>query len=253
MDVDLGRAVASSPDAVVIVDELRPEMAEVLSHIQFRSGFYLTASDAAPPSPWRQLALVPGPDDSGPAPVGPYVALNPMAARHRHHGFGFIDYLLVLSSPQEMDDPPDAVAWLSAALHDADVVAIREGVASAWRGRALRGRAAVESRTDLWRLMAHAAVCIDLRPGRLIALECIEALRFGTPIIVPEDSGPGATHARRAGGATFADASELITATLNLQSASTNASLVAKGKDYADKYFGDAERFEYCLGEILAE
>ena len=62
----------------------------------------------------------------------------------------------------------------------------------------------MDTRMDLWRLVAHANVCIDLRPGSYIARECVEALRFGTPIIVPECAGPAVVHAREGGGATLA-------------------------------------------------
>ncbi len=70
---------------------------------------------------------------------------------------------------------------------------------------------------DLWRLLAHANVCVDLAPGAHIARECVEAMRFGTPIIVPDRPGPGAVHARASGGATFRDASELLDAAAALR------------------------------------
>ncbi len=139
--------------------------------------------------------------------------MNRLAEQHRHHGFGFTGYLLVLSDRTGAHEgPPPAAAWLSSAFNDADVVVVEDAVASGWKGRALRGKVSVDTRMDLWRLLAHANVCIDLAPGSHIARECIEALRFGTPIIVPQDSGPGALHAAGAGGATFRDESELLAA-----------------------------------------
>ena len=129
-------------------------------------------------------------------PMGVHVPVNRLAERHRHHGFGFTDYLLVLSDRTgDHRRPPPAAAWLSAAFNDADVVVVEDAVASAWKGRALRGKVSVDTRMDLWRLLAHANLCIDLAPGPYIARECIEALRFGTPIVVPADPGPGAVHA----------------------------------------------------------
>ena len=167
---------------------------------------------------WRPLPLVGGPD-----PVGVHVPVNRLAEQYRHHGFGFTDYPLVLSdrTGAEREEPPPAAAWISAAFIEADVVVVEDAVAWAWKGRALRGKVSVDTRMDLWRLLAHANVCIDLAPGPYIARECIEALRFGTPIIVPDRPGPGAVHARASGGATFRDASELLEAAASLRERGT--------------------------------
>ncbi len=143
--------------------------------------------------------------------VGVHVPVNRMAERDRHHGFGFTDYLLVLGDRTgEQAEPPPAAAWLSGAFPDADVVVLEDAVASAWKGRALRGRVSVDTRMDLWRLLAHANVCVDLAPGGLIARACVEAMRFGTPIIVPAGSGPAVTHAVATGSAAFGDEAELL-------------------------------------------
>ena len=183
----------------VVVDHLTPEVAALLTRSNPGAVFYLSAETRADPT-WRPIHLV-GALGGHAADVSVPVPVNPLAEQHRHHGFGFTGYQLVLSGRSGAgDEPPPAVAWLSAAFHDADVVVVEDAVASAWRGRALRGRVAVDTRMDLWRLLAHANVCIDLAPGRYVARECVEALRFGTPIIVPEDSGSGVMHALAGGG-----------------------------------------------------
>ncbi len=82
-------------------------------------------------------------------------------------------------------------------------------MASAWHYRSLRGSIRVDTRTDLWRLMAHARATIDLAPGKLLARECVESLRFGTPIVVPKGT-VGALHAEAGGGLWFGDEAELI-------------------------------------------
>jgi hypothetical protein len=175
-----------------------------------------------------------------------------VAARHRHRGFGFTGYRLVLAGGCGIDDePPAPVAWLSAAFHDCDIVVVANGIAAAWKGRCLRGRASVDTRMDLWRLMAHAAVCVDLLPGPLIARECIEALRLGTPIVVPDTAEPAATHARVSGGATFADPAELIAAVGTLSSSSRRAVASDSGRRYADAAFGDPERLVSQLRALL--
>ncbi len=135
-------------------------------------------------------ASCPKPDAVGEPSVEVHVAVNRLAQRHRHHGFGFTGYQLVLSDRSgRHDDPPPAAAWIGGAFDDDDVVVVEDAVAWAWKGRVLRGMVPVDTRMDLWRLVAHANVCVDLAPGRQIARECVEALRFGTPIVVPADAG----------------------------------------------------------------
>jgi hypothetical protein len=249
---DLGPAAGLTPDTVVIVDELGPDMLAALSSGEFRAGFYLTAPERPVVPLWRQLALVPDPDLPDRSVLGPYVPVNPLAAKHRHHGFGFTEYVLILSGP-DGGDPPAAADSIGAALPDTDVVVVGDAVASAWKGRTLRGRVGIDTRTDLWRLMAHAAVCIDLAPGAVIGLECVEALRFATPVIVPAASGPATAHANASIGDTFTDAAGLVAVALEMQAPDARARASAAGKRYADHYYGDPDRYVATLAALLSE
>jgi hypothetical protein len=227
----------------VVVDQLTPEVAALLSGVGPRAVLSLcdlTAGGPHAPS-WRRLQLVPTRDGDASLTVTVHVPVNPLAELHRHHGFGFTGYLIVLSGRSgEPEDPPPAVAWLSAAFPEADIILVEDAVASAWKGRALRGKVHVDTRMDFWRLVAHAAVCIDLAPGPHIARECIESLRFGTPIIAPEDSGAAATHAHAGGGSTFGDPAELIDAAAHLQDGDNRSAASDAGRRYADAQYGDA-------------
>jgi hypothetical protein len=144
------------------------------------------------------------------------------------------------------------VAWLTAAFAERDVIVAEDGVAAAWKGRALRGRVSVDSRMDLWRLVAHADLCIDLAPGDQIARECIEAMRFGIPIVVPESSGPGATHATTAQGGTFADPKGLLDAVGVLQDPASRAGASSRARQYADANFGSPGEFVDSLRAVLS-
>jgi len=224
----------------VVVDELTPVLAEHVARIEPRAVFAVSGGVEGDEPTWRRLRLVDGDDGHASSTVGVHVPVNPLAERHRHHGFGFTGYQLVLSDRSGAEgEPPPAVAWLSGGFHDADVLVVQHAVASAWRGRALRGRVTVDTRMDLWRLVAHAGVCIDLHPGAYLARECVEALRLGTPIVVPEHSGPAAVHARAGGGSTFGDPGQLIDAVEKMRSEGNRASASDEGRRYADSRFGD--------------
>jgi hypothetical protein len=250
---DLRWPAAVGSGVTTIVDELTSEIAELLRRAGVPRVYYLSVGsgaqvdDPSHPAGWQRLHLVGG----GPPAVDLHVPVNPLAGLHRHHGFGFTDYLLVLSDrTRHADDPPPAVAWLSAAFANADVVLVEEAVAYAWKGRALRGSTSVDTRMDLWRLLAHAAACVDLSPGPHIARECVEALRLGTPIIVPAGTPAGAVHARRSGGAEFRDEGELVQAAARLQGAQRGPS-AARARRYGDDTYGDPERVVGQVRQLL--
>jgi hypothetical protein len=222
------------PDCPVIVDVVTPQLVLALE----RTGpvYFLEADVSDLPSTYRRLSLVPG--ESEPF-LRAYVPVNPMAERHRHHGFGFTGYILILSgrstTPQT---PPEEAAWLTAAFPRANVVIVEDATAWAWRARALRGRAAVHTRMDLWRLMAHARICVDLAPGPCLARECVEAMQFGTPIVVPARSGPANAHAR-AGGGIFDGPGELVQTVAEFEDDATMKERSMTARDYAMANYGD--------------
>ena len=106
----------------------------------------------------------------------------------------------------------------------------------------MRGVVPVYTRTDLWRLLAHARLTIDLAPGRIIARECIESLLFGTPIVVPEQSTARA-HALAGGGMTFSGYQELLACVTRLADEGVRTTLSADGRRYADARYGDQRFF----------
>lgn len=237
-------------DGLVIADELTPAVSKMLEERVPRAVLFL-AGPGQPDRHWRRLHLVEGRSDE--VSVGMHIPVNLMAEVDRHHGFGFTDYVLILSDRMGThEDPPDAAAWITSAFYEADVVVVENALASAWKGRALRGTVSVDSRMDLWRLMAHARLCVDLAPGPYVARECIEALRFGTPILVPGHSGVAAHHAGQGRGSTFEDPGELVAAVSHLEAATTRAAAGAAGRRYAEAQYGNPDTFVAGLREILA-
>jgi hypothetical protein len=210
----------------------------------------LSGSDAAP-----SLPFVEGPGTHASEPIGMHVPINPLAAGHRHIGLGFTGYLLVLSDrtgPTEVAPPTSLVAWLTAGFPDDHVVVVEEGMAAVWRGRALRGTIPVDTRTDLWRLLAHARMTIDLAPGPVIGRECIESLRFGTPIVVPTLS-VAHRHALAGGGQSYADYADLLEGVARLHDDAIHSSQAAGGRSYADALFGNPTRFVEAMARVLGD
>ena len=120
-----------------------------------------------------------------------------------------------------------------------------------WKGRALRGVVGVDTRMDLWRLMAHARVVIDLAPGAVIARECLESLRFGTPIVVPEGT-PGAAQADAGGGLTYSGVPELLERVERLLDGPERDRLSRQGAAYANSRHGDPARFGTASGFLCS-
>jgi hypothetical protein len=241
-------------DATIVVDELDHESVALLD--DFAPGRAVHAiSGVGVEHPGVLPLTFTGPsDDDAPDFIRLHVPINPIAATHRHNGLGFTGYLLVLTDRLGSPDisPPTAmVAWLTARFPDSNVVVVEEANAAVWRGRVLRGVVPVYTRTDLWRLLAHARVTIDLAPGQIIARECIESLRFGTPIIVPAHSAAG-PHAVAGGGMTFAGYSELLAGVTRLFDEDVRSTMSADGRRYADAQYGDQQVLVGSVTRALA-
>jgi hypothetical protein len=238
------------PHPAAIVDEVSPALSTLLSDLTPRAVWFVSSALELNPS-WHRITAAGGGD--GTTDVSLHVPVNRMAERHRHHGFGFVGYQLVLSGDVDgaTDDPGREVKELGASFPDDDIVLVRGGRAQAWRGSVLRGEISVDTRMDLWRLLAHAIFVVDLAPGPHVARECVEALRFGTPIVVPSVSPAAAEHALATGGAVFSDVEGLVGATSRLRRESERSRASALGRRYADERYGRPAALVARLGSLL--
>ncbi len=98
--------------------------------------------------------------------------------------------------------------------------------------------------------MAHARVTVDLAPGPIIARECVESLRFGTPILVPAESA-ARPHAEAGGGMTFSGYPELLAGVAHLFDESVRATMSSRGRSYADTHYGDQRAFVDSVARAL--
>lgn len=236
-----------------VVDEVDPSArALVERYAPSRFAFSVAPTAEGDGAHLRDLGLV-ATDGNG---LGPHVPINPLAAQHRHMGLGFTGYILVLtdrSGDPAVDPPTPFVGWLTSRFYDEHVIVIEGGTAAVWKGRALRGVITVDTRTDLWRLLAHAQMTVDLAPGEIIARESIESLRLGTPVVVP-DATVATAHAHGGGGLVFADEGEMLAGVETLLDRNARDSFSKEGSRYADAVYGDPARFVKKLaGRLWSE
>jgi glycosyltransferase involved in cell wall biosynthesis len=260
---DRARWPAALSPRVVLVDPDDPSAKELVGVVA--RGTPVVSVRSAPPvaDATAILDVVPRIDGvgraagEGPGPydVGMYVPVNPLAAAQRHNGLGFTGYLLVLTDRPGRPDstpPTPAVAWLTAGFAREHVVVVEGGRATVWRGRARRGEVAVDSRTDLWRLMAHARLVADLAPGTVVARECVEAMRFGVPVIVPSDSAAAAI-VHSGGGAAVHSVDALCAVVEQLLDEKVRAQWGAIARRIADARFGSSRRFVAAVADALGQ
>jgi hypothetical protein len=242
-------------ETTIVVDEPDPAVLALLDYHAAGPLVHTIMPTDLPVSarPLRHLRFTGSPGEDAPDFIQLHVPINPLAATHRHNGLGFTGYLLVLSdrvgSP-DVSPPTPMVAWLTARFPDKEVVVVEDATAAVWRGRVLRGIVDVYTRTDLWRLVAHARVTIDLAPGPIIARECVESLRFGTPILVPAQSA-ARPHADAGGGMTFSGYPELLAGVAHLFDESVRTTLSTRGRSYADTHYGDQRTFVDSVARAL--
>ena len=233
-------------ETTIVVDQPDPAVLALLDlHAPGRPVHTIMPTDPVSPRPLRPLHFTGSAASATSDFIGLHVPINPLAATHRHNGLGFTGYLLVLSDrvgPLEVSPPTPMVAWLTARFPQKEIVVVEDATAAVWRGRVLRGIVDVYTRTDLWRLVAHARVTVDLAPGPIIARECIESLRFGTPILVPAASA-ARPHAEAGGGIAFSGYPELLAGVAHLFDDDVRATMSSRGRSYADARYGDQPAF----------
>jgi hypothetical protein len=100
------------------------------------------------------------------------------------------------------------------------------------------------TRMNLWRLIARAAMTVDLRLPGPLGREAIESMMLGTPVVVPEGSA-AAEHAEAGnGGLWFAAPGEMLEQVRYLlDHEEERAALGAAGAMWAEEEHGQTERF----------
>jgi hypothetical protein len=177
--------------------------------------------------------------------IGAPMAANTSALSEPNPWVGTTEYVLVITDAEsETDDEAVELARLIRLRFPDNPIAISyTDTFVAWHGGRWTTGWPVERSSDLGRLMAWARAVVDLRPGRLFARRCVDALLFGTPIVVPADSR-AREHAQQGGGGLwFSTPSELTWCIEALLRPEQREPFSHQGQAYAEEYFGSTQRF----------
>jgi len=177
--------------------------------------------------------------------IGAPLAANASVCGEPNPWVGDTDYVLVLTDRGSEDShvQNELARLIRMRFSDRPVgITHRDGFVAWHEGRAHSGWP-VERSSDLARLMAFAAVTVDLRQPELYGRSAVESLLYGTPIVVADDSRSREHAQRGRGGLWFADPAELLWCIDSLLDEATNDVVGAQGRTYAEDEYGSTDRF----------
>lgn len=165
------------------------------------------------------------------------------------------DYVVVLrcfppGTPRAAEPLPPAM------VREATGASVVEVDGSAWEIVRNDGPARLRvqpSRVNLWRLLAHARVTLELRRRRPLDREVLESLLLATPVVAPAGSTAAAHLAALGGGSSAASPFELLEAARELVADSARReALGAEGMAAASARHGDHRRFAAEVRGLLS-
>jgi hypothetical protein len=177
--------------------------------------------------------------------IGASLAANASAFSEPNTWVGDSAYLLVLTDRNSDEDHPqnELARLIRMRFSDRPVGITHTNGFFAWHEGRVNSGWPVERSSDEARLMAFAAVTVDLRCPELYGRAAVESLLYGTPIVVP-DLSLAREHAQRGrGGLWFADPAELTWCIESLLDPIINESMRSQGRDYAENEYGSTDRF----------
>lgn len=177
--------------------------------------------------------------------IGAPLAANASAFSEPNTWVGDTGYLLVLTDRESTETHPqnELAGLVRLRFGDRPVGITHTDGFFAWHEGRLNSGWPIERSSDLARLMAFAALTVDLRRPELYGRAAVESLLYGTPIVVPEYSRAREHAQRGRGGLWFADPAELTWCIESLLESDTNEVVREQGRAYAEDEYGSTDRF----------
>jgi hypothetical protein len=142
--------------------------------------------------------------------------------------------------------------YLRAALGPIAVAEVAHGRWSISDNKKFREVPVGPSRPNLWKLLAHAELCLDIRPQGIVGRETLESLLLGTPVVVPEGTVAHEHAELSNGGLWYRDYREMFAAAKAiLDNATLRAKLSEQGRGWAVEVHGNQERFAEQVAHLV--
>lgn len=189
-----------------------------------------------------------------PVDVGAHLPANPYAVREPPAMLPAGGYVAVVDAVTAVGDsamahdrggrrygPAVATgAWLQGALAPTPVAAIDGPDLVTWQRGHGQQHTVVTSRSDLWRVLAHARAVVVVDPDPVLARSTVEALLHGAPVVVPAGTLAAGHATESSGGLAVADDGQLLAAVRGLVDDEAAADAVGRaGQRWASEWFGD--------------
>ena len=177
--------------------------------------------------------------------IGAPLAANASAFSEPNTWVGDTGYILVLTDRESTEAHPqnELAGLVRLRFSDRPVGITHTDGFFAWHEGRVNTGWPIERSSDLARLMAWAALTVDLRRPELYGRAAVESLLYGTPIVVAEDSRAREHAQRGRGGLWFGDTAEMTWCIESLLESSTNEVLRDQGRAYAEDEYGSTDRF----------
>ncbi|MDQ3756383.1 MAG: glycosyltransferase [Actinomycetota bacterium] len=195
----------------------------------------------------------------GAAPVwnsGFVLRVNPLALAAAPHGYVESQRNLVVAGDwRESKEHGWAERWsriLRAELGDD----IRLRVVGPGAMNVLRegGERLTSSRLDVWRWVSRAVAVIDPGTHRLLGRDVLEAMMFGTPVVVSAHGGASREHAQVGnGGLWYRTEPELLACAEALLDPDFRRGLSDQGRSYAANGYADTDRYVSSVVKAVLE
>jgi glycosyltransferase involved in cell wall biosynthesis len=180
--------------------------------------------------------------------IGFLVGVNALARTTQPYDWSDGDWVVVIGNWFE-SSPEPFTSW-------AEELRTRHGLSlrlvGAGAERHELGAIRSASRLDMWRWITRARALFDPTPDRLLGRDVLEAMLFGTPVLVPDWGGATREHAELAdGGLWYRTQDEFLAVAGALRDRRVWEALSVQSQAYAEQNFADPDRFIKRISELV--